>query len=125
MAKNTGGDMHYHYHYYNGGTGPAAGTGGAADMQAPPPPPPGAAPGPSWTNLHRHPNADSLIKGLLIGAGAAYLLTNEKAQRTIIRAAVGLWGAVQGAVEEVKERVRDAEAEVAAATEATAAEGEP
>lgn len=108
----NGGDMHYHYHYYNGAAAPAAG------MEAPTEPPSaGPAPGAPWANLHRHPNADSLIKGLLIGAGAAYLLTNETAQRAIIRTAVNLWGAMQGAVEEVKERVRDAEAEVVAAAE--------
>ncbi|MFH3480645.1 hypothetical protein [Xanthobacter variabilis] len=75
-------------------------------------------------NWHQHPAADSLIKGLVVGAGAAYLLTNETAQRTILRTAVQVWSFLQGSVEELKERLHDAEAEVAAAT-APAAPAEP
>ncbi|KAA6187042.1 hypothetical protein F2Q65_03935 [Thiohalocapsa marina] len=58
---------------------------------------------------------DRFLKGLLIGAAAAYLLTNEDVQRTAIKGAVKLWSTVQGGVEEAKERFRDAEAEVHAA----------
>lgn len=58
---------------------------------------------------------DRFLKGLLIGAAAAYLLTNESVQRTAIKGAVKLWTSVQGGVEEVKERFRDAEAELQAA----------
>lgn len=72
------------------------------------------APG-AGLNWHQHPAADSLIKGLVVGAGAAYLLTNETAQRTILRTAVQVWSFLQGSVEELKERLHDAEAEVAAA----------
>lgn len=85
--------------------------------------PPGAAPqqpfqaGAPQPNAHQHPTADSFIKGLLVGGGAAYLLTNETAQRTILRTAVQLWSVVQGGFEELKERLHDAEAEVAAADE--------
>lgn len=68
-------------------------------------------------NWHRHPGADSLMKGLAIGAGAAYLLTNETAQRTILRTAVQVWSLLQNGIEELKERLHDAEAEVAAAAE--------
>ncbi|WP_238120864.1 MULTISPECIES: hypothetical protein [unclassified Xanthobacter] len=71
----------------------------------------------SGFNWHQHPNADSLIKGLAVGAAAAYLLTNETAQRTIMRTAVQVWSFLQGGVEELKERLHDAEAEVAAATQ--------
>ena len=54
---------------------------------------------------------DALVKGLLIGAGVAYLLTNETVQKNIMTAGVKLWSALQGGVEEMKERFRDAEAE--------------
>ncbi|MFP4280783.1 MAG: hypothetical protein ACLFQI_12400 [Halochromatium sp.] len=58
---------------------------------------------------------DRFLKGLLIGAAAAYLLTNEGVQRTAIKGAVKLWGGLQGGVEELKERFHDAEAEIQAA----------
>jgi hypothetical protein len=54
---------------------------------------------------------DALVKGLLIGAGVAYLLTNETVQRNLMSTAIKLWSTFQGGVEEVKERFRDAEAE--------------
>lgn len=88
------------------GNGQAAGNNGQAA---------GAAAG--GLNWHQHPSADSLIKGLAIGAGAAYLLTNETAQRTILRSAVQVWALLQNGIEELKERLQDAEAEVAAAAE--------
>ncbi len=55
---------------------------------------------------------DRFIKGALIGAAAAYLLTNESVQRTLIKSAVRTWSLVQSSVEEVKERFQDAEAEI-------------
>jgi hypothetical protein len=57
---------------------------------------------------------DRFLKGLLIGAAAAYLLTNESVQRTAIKGVVKLWGGIQGGVEEIKERFHDAEAELQA-----------
>ena len=57
---------------------------------------------------------DRFLKGLLIGAAATYLLTNENVQRSTIRGAVKAWSLVQGGVEEMKERFRDAEAEIRA-----------
>lgn len=144
---NTGADqgVHYHYHFYGYGAAPAAagteppcaqppaggpaGAEGGPQVPPPFPPPPfgprfGAQPGPGaaapGTNAHRHPSADSLVKGLLVGAGAAYLLTNETAQRAIMRTAVQVWAVLQNSVEELKERLHDAEAEVVA--EAAAAE---
>jgi hypothetical protein len=50
--------------------------------------------------------------GALVGAAAAYLLSNESVQRTAIRSVVSLWSTLQGGVEEMKERFRDAEAEL-------------
>lgn len=58
---------------------------------------------------------ERFIKGLVIGAAAAYLLTNESVQRGAIKGLVKLWSAVQGGVAEVKERFHDAEAELRAA----------
>lgn len=84
-----------------------------------------AASGFDGANAHRHPGADSLVKGLIVGAGAAYLLTNEKAQRTIMRTAVQVWALLQGGIEELKERLHDAEAEVAGEAAATATEASP
>lgn len=57
---------------------------------------------------------DRFLKGLLIGAAAAYLLTNESVQRTAIKGAVKAWSLLQGGVEELKERFHDAEAEIRA-----------
>ena len=54
---------------------------------------------------------DALVKGLLIGAGVAYLLANETVQKNLMTAGVKLWSALQRGVEEMKERFRDAEAE--------------
>jgi hypothetical protein len=52
------------------------------------------------------------IKGAIVGAVAAYLLTNESVQQGAIKVAVKAWSLVQGGVEEMKERFRDAEAEL-------------
>jgi translation initiation factor 2 alpha subunit (eIF-2alpha) len=52
---------------------------------------------------------------MLIGAAAAYLLTNESVQRTAIKSVVKVWSVLQGGVEEIKERFQDAEAEIRAA----------
>ena len=58
---------------------------------------------------------DRFLKGLLIGAAATYLITNESVQKTAIKSAVKVWSLVQGGVEEMKERFHDAEAEIQAA----------
>lgn len=55
---------------------------------------------------------DRFVKGLLIGAAATYLLTNEQVQRTAIKGIVRAWSLLQGGIEEVKERFGDAEAEL-------------
>jgi hypothetical protein len=56
--------------------------------------------------------SDRFVKGLVIGAAAAYVLTNENIQRAAIKSAVQAWSTVQGGVEELKERFQDAEAEL-------------
>ena len=55
---------------------------------------------------------DRFLKGLLIGAAATYLLTNEQVQRTAIKGVVQAWSLLQGGMEEIKERFGDAEAEL-------------
>jgi len=55
---------------------------------------------------------DRFIKGLLIGAAATYLVTNEDVQRSLIKGVVKTWSMLQGGVEEIKERFHDAEAEL-------------
>jgi hypothetical protein len=57
---------------------------------------------------------DRFLKGLQIGAAAAYLLTNETVQRTAIKGVVKAWSLLQGGVEELTERFHDAEAEIRA-----------
>jgi hypothetical protein len=57
---------------------------------------------------------DRFLKGLLIGAAATYLLTNENVQRGLIKGTVKVWSLLQGGVEEMKERFHDAEAEIRA-----------
>jgi hypothetical protein len=104
-AVSHGGYPGYASQHAGYGHGPGAG----ADW------PPGMAMRPyqsnsSWLNLSN----DRFINGALIGAAAAYLLTNESVQRTLIKSAVRAWTLVQSGVEEVKERFHDAEAEVQA-----------
>ncbi|PZA11702.1 hypothetical protein DNX69_11290 [Rhodopseudomonas palustris] len=60
---------------------------------------------------------DALIKGLLIGAGVTFLLTNDSVQKNMIAALVKVWSSLTGGIEEMKERFRDAEAEIATASE--------
>ncbi|CAH2601870.1 conserved protein of unknown function [Rhodovastum atsumiense] len=83
-------------------------------------PPPGYGPAPAvdpsraggpatpWHHGQHH----DLLTGMLVGAAAAALLSNEAVQRTLIRSLVSAWAGVQGGLEEVKERFRDAEAEL-------------
>lgn len=101
--------IHYHYHYY--GTAQPVPVGDPV-AQGGPYAPGAVTSGP--VNLHRHPAADSLVKGLVVGAGLAYLLTNEQAQRALLKTAVQVWSGVTGGIEEWKERLRDAQAEAPA-----------
>lgn len=59
--------------------------------------------------------SDRFLKGLLIGAAATYLITNESVQKATIKSVVKVWSMLQGGVEEIKERFHDAEAEIQAA----------
>src|SRR6056297_12282 len=55
------------------------------------------------------------FKGAFVGALAAYLLSHPEVQEAAVRGAVKTWSLVQGGVEEMKDRFRDAEAELHAA----------
>lgn len=65
--------------------------------------------------MAQSPRSGRFLQGLLIGGVAAYLLSNEQVQQSVIRSAVRVWSTVQGGMEEMKERFRDAEAELHAA----------
>lgn len=47
-------------------------------------------------------------KGALVGAAAVLLLTNETVQDTLFKTGARAKGAVQGGIDKVKERTRDA-----------------
>jgi hypothetical protein len=52
-------------------------------------------------------------KGALVGAAAVLLLTNETVQDTLFKTGARAKGAVQGGIDKVKERTRDATADSA------------
>lgn len=66
----------------------------------------------SLTSWLGQTSSDRFIRGLIIGAAATYILTNEKAQKAIIKTGMKLYGAVAGGVEEIKEKIMDAKAEL-------------
>ncbi|MBF0110754.1 MAG: YtxH domain-containing protein [Magnetococcales bacterium] len=95
-----------HHHHYNG----QYPMGGPAWHQ-----PQGAwvPPGPPAPQGGHNGDADRrFVKGVLLGAAAAYLLTNDKVQHTLFRAVAKVWTGVRFGLEEVKERYQDAQAEV-------------
>lgn len=72
-----------------------------------------AAPAPgtglaSWFNVTQ----PAYLKGLLLGAGIALVVTNPSVQKALIGGAVRVWAAVQGGVEEMKEQIEDVKAEL-------------
>ncbi|NDV23988.1 YtxH domain-containing protein [Desulfovibrio sp. JC022] len=61
----------------------------------------------SWVNV-----TDSrYLKGFLIGAGLALVASNPKVQKAVVSGAVKTWSAVQGGIEEAKEKIHDIKAE--------------
>jgi len=61
----------------------------------------------SWVNV-----TDSrYLKGFLLGAGLALVATNPKVQKAVVSGAVKTWSAVQGGIEEAKEKIHDIKAE--------------
>jgi len=61
-----------------------------------------------WFNF-REP---SYVKGFVIGAGVALILTNPAVKKALVKGVVKLWGGLQGGVEELKEQIRDVQAEM-------------
>lgn len=51
---------------------------------------------------------DDFAKGLVVGAAAAYLISNPKVREGALSSALDLWKAVQGGFAEVQERIEDA-----------------
>lgn len=81
--------------------------------QSPAPQASAAAPAPgtglaSWFNVTQ----PAYLKGLLLGAGVALVVTNPTVQKALIGGAVRVWAAVQGGVEEMKEQIEDVKAEL-------------
>lgn len=81
--------------------------------QSPAPQAKTAAPAPgtglaSWFNVTQ----PAYLKGLLLGAGVALVVTNPTVQKALIGGAVRVWAAVQGGVEEMKEQIEDVKAEL-------------
>lgn len=56
-------------------------------------------------------NSERFLKGVILGAAATYLMTNEKAQQAIMKAGVKLATEFAGGLAEMKERFEDAKAE--------------
>ncbi len=138
MGPPPGYGGHGHHHHGHGWGYPGMGPqwagfppapigpwGGFPPVPAAPTPGAAAAAQPLADHPHYHGlaeaalnlNDNAFVKGLLIGAGATFLLTNDTVQRNIIAAAVKVWSTMQGGVEEMKERFRDAEAELHAGGE--------
>ncbi len=63
-------------------------------------------------------DTENFIKGALIGAVGAYLLTNETAQKAIFKSVAKTTSMFQAGMEEMKERYEDAQAELEAEQEA-------
>lgn len=57
-------------------------------------------------------DTNNFIKGALLGAVGAYLLTNENAQKTIFKTVAKSSEMFQAGIEEMKERFEDAKAEM-------------
>lgn len=57
-------------------------------------------------------NSSDFVKGALIGAAAAYLLTNKKLQESLFKTVAKGSSVFQMGMEELKERYEDAQAEL-------------
>jgi len=62
----------------------------------------------SWFNF----TSSDYLKGLALGAGVALVATNPTVQKAVVSGAVKVWAVLQGGVEELKEQVQDAKAEI-------------
>ncbi|MCB1189850.1 MAG: YtxH domain-containing protein [Leptospiraceae bacterium] len=57
---------------------------------------------------------DRFYKGMLVGAVATYVLTNDNVQKSIIKSVAKLFMKVEESIEEFKEKVEDVKAEIKA-----------
>lgn len=57
---------------------------------------------------------EQFLLGALVGAGALYLLGDEKLRGKVIRAGMQLYGNLAGSLAEMKEQMADIQAEMAA-----------
>ena len=55
---------------------------------------------------------ERFVKGAITGAALTFLLTNDSVQKNGIKSLVKLWSLFQSGMEEIKERFKDAEAEI-------------
>ena len=55
---------------------------------------------------------DQFWKGVLLGAVAALLVTNDTVQKAVMKGTASVWTAAQSGVEEVKEKFEDVKAEI-------------
>lgn len=87
------------------GATPAAGYGQAAYTYAP-------APVASSSFLGLNFQDQQFWKGAILGAGITLLLTNDTIQKGLIKSTAKIYGAVQGGVQEIKEKFEDVQAEM-------------
>lgn len=60
-----------------------------------------------WVN-YKNP---AWVKGAVVGAAAAVIVANPTVRKAIVKGIAGIWGTLQGGVEELKEQIRDVQAE--------------
>ncbi len=63
-------------------------------------------------NYRQQNSRTHFVSGLVAGAAFAYLLSNKKVQKSISATGNKAWSVVRGEVEELKERLEDAQAEL-------------
>jgi hypothetical protein len=73
---------------------------------------PQAQPYPSTTFLGLNFRDQQFWKGAILGAAVTLLLTSETMQKGIIRGVAKMYGAVQGGIQEIKEKFEDVQAEL-------------
>ncbi|WP_200175089.1 YtxH domain-containing protein [Ectothiorhodospira shaposhnikovii] len=66
------------------------------------------------THMLDAPHRDKFLLGLMVGAGAAWVLSDEEMRRKIMKAGLDLYAGVAGGVEEIKEQMADIKAEMEA-----------
>lgn len=62
----------------------------------------------------RNRSTEQFLLGALIGAAAAWVLSDEELRGKIVKSAIKLYAGVAGGVEEMKEQMADIRAEVEA-----------